>query len=254
VYEIKKFIHDLSEQIITDEAGLGRMITKLSSYIGPTYEIGSKFLSTYLNRIDVTLDTYQSAILALLEKGLLENYGWGLICPDCQSPQVMTVDHESSFYPPSMTIQCPVCRTQMDWCLVTRLCDELREACWYRDGLIALAIGWYLSGLEIDFESNVMMTGGECDIIIPLDGLSYIIELKMLWNKNHEKTATDFLGGFNQLRRNISESEYHISLLIHNSICTSDLTIQDTGSNREINIISYLKLKEHLKVQQRYDF
>jgi hypothetical protein len=234
------------EQTVTDELGLGKGLSQLAAYIGPAYQIGSKYLSAYLNRIDVPLNVYQAAIKDLLKRNLVENYGWGLICPECEPYQTVTLGTDSSFDPFQMDMVCPKCNKKMDWCLIVRLCDQLREALWYNDGLLALALGWLLRKEGFEYHSRISTRSGECDLII--QGIDNHIgaELKMLWNRNEEKQLHDFTKAVHQISQSTTEiSDLHPAV-IHNCDNTPWIEIDDQSLDIKINIIPYLEFNKLL--------
>ena len=243
VYEFKKLVHDLIEKALTDELGFGRALTKLASYIGHVYEIGYKYQSAYLNRIGLTLEEYQDAIKILLDKGLVENYGWGLICPNCVREQTVSFGTESSFSPSDMDLNCPECNTKMDWCLLVRLTDSLRDAIWYKDGLLALAIGWYLSKEGLSYRSNIPIADGECDLLIRVSGFQCGVELKMFQRSTDIKNERDFKKAIVQITRARKELGEFRPLIVHNSDNTPMLSCLGSSDSIEINIMHYLEIE-----------
>ena len=246
VYEIKKLIREYVDMAVSDELGIGRLITKIASYIGHLYGLGFNYQSVYLDRIGLTRDEYQSAIRTLLDKDLVENYGSGLVCPNCRPEQTLSFGTESSFAPHEIEIQCSECDTRMDWCLFVRTSDILRNAIRYRDGLLAIAVGWYLSKEGIKFVSNLPTSDGESDLLMQLDGLTCVVEFKMFKRSSDIKDERDFKKAIDQVARAREHLEKSYSMIVHNSDSTSPMMVMDSTSNFDIEILPYLEIGDFL--------
>lgn len=245
----KKYLREFLEAAVDDEIGLIRLLTQgASMMLYVMYGFAAEMLPDYHRRIGIPADVYDEAFKSLLEKDYLEVYSHGWVCPNCDPAQSHTLSPDAEEDVNSGGPECLRCDEEMDWLVFARVADVLWDAMRYRDGLVALAVGWHLRKKGLQFESSVPLKDGECDIVVgnPPD---VVLELKMLWKPESLKGASDFTRGVEQADRAGEQIGTARRLVVHNCVANKTADLNPTSS--QVEIIPYLDLAIEASCRRR---
>lgn len=202
------------------EIGIAEML-KFVDLVGgfaPVFATGHVFVDYLLKIQSIERKEYKQIFTEFYLSKLISSVVSAFVCMRCQDEPVLLTS-ASRLSPSHLELGCPKCKRKMFGGAIYKPHPLLQAACFHKDGLLGVAVGFLLSDKKIEFSASAHRGRHETDFIVNLGSGSVLLECKM------HKQGKDRDAVQGHLVRDLTQAIEHAADLERNSAKPSEVWI-----------------------------
>lgn len=176
-----------------------------------SFHLSSKiWLSTILNKTDLTIEDYVNILDDLYINNLIENKSTVFWCENCSLENPSYSEYYGRIAPSKIAKnKCLNCGRNQSFSSLFSLGETLKDATFSKDGFLSVYFGWLLKREEIPFVVNEYSSESENDFVI---NNSALVECKMF------KSEKDKIAIKSELENSLVQIEKHLDSSVKDGI------------------------------------